>query len=235
MVKQIKKALMLCILQSFVFILPTQAQESTRAGVDSHKFFYGLHAGFAESKVNLYYPQSGGAQELKEGNHSFFVPGFRLAVIGGVRLGDYFSLRVMPGVSIFSDNWESDGVTVAGVPGTKYNVESVCGELPVDVKFHPFRTGMLRPFLTSGLCYGFDFTTQNNGVIDKLQIQRLDGSDLRYTCGVGVDCDVSFLRIGVEFKASFGLLSPGNGSNGSANDFYFDGGPSFSIGLNIEA
>ena len=92
MVKQIKKALMLCILQSFVFILPTQAQESTRAGVDSHRFFYGLHAGFAESKVNLYYPQSGGVQELKEGNHSFFVPGLIWISMPGLSVLDRMSM-----------------------------------------------------------------------------------------------------------------------------------------------
>lgn len=234
MVKHIKKAMLICILQSFVFIVPTQAQESTRAGVDSHRFFFGVHAGFTESKVNLFYTQSGEAHELKEGNHSFYLPGFRIAVIGGVRLGDYFSLRVIPGVSIFGDYWEPDGISIPAAPGAKYKVESVCGELPVDVKFHPFRTGILRPFLTSGLCYGFDYVTRSND-IDKMRVQRLNGSDFRYTCGVGVDCDIRFLRIGVEFKASFGLLSPSTGGNGNVNDFYFNGGPSFSLGINIEA
>lgn len=42
-------------------------------------------------------------------------------------------------------------------------------------------------------------------------------------------------HFGVELKAGFGLLSPDTGGTDHTNPFYFHGGPTFGIGINIEA
>ena len=234
MVKHIKKvALLLCISFLSFHSVPAQAQEQEAGGFDSHKLLYGLHLGFTENRVDLYYTQGGEAYAWEDGNYSFNVPGFRIATIWDFRLGNHFRLRTMPGVMFFGRNLESIDAVVPISPSIDYKVESVLGELPVDVKFYPFRSGKIKPYLCSGLSYGFDFTSLRKDS-DAESVQRLNAHDLRYTFGVGFDRDTRYLRLGMELNASFGLLSPSTGGNYD-NAFYFHGGPSFSIGINIEA
>lgn len=165
------------------------------------------------------------------GDRSFYVPGFRIAVMDEVRLGGSFSLRVMPGISVFGCNWETDFVSPV-LHAAFFKVESVCGEILVDVKFHPFRKGSLQPYITSGLSYGYDFATLHEDSDNDL-IHSDSPHDLRFNCGLGLDCYTRYLKVGIELKAGFEILSIGN-STLSPVGFYFQGGPAFSLGINIE-
>lgn len=114
----------------------------------------------------------------------------------------------------------------------EYSVESVCGEIPVDVTFHPFGMGRVRPYLTSGLSYGYDFAALHG---DERAIHRFNSHDLRFTCGLGLDCDTRYIKIGIELKAGFGLLSPFLILPPPANPFYIQGSPDFCLGIDFEA
>ena len=238
-----RSIVLLCILQLSFLSLPAHSQKQDHGESDNRKTFYGLSLGLTRNNIDLYHTQNGVAHALEEGKHPFYAPGFRIAVIGGIRLGNYFSLRVMPGVSIFGKNWKPDNIAGSTSPSTNYKVESVLGELPVDIKFHPFRIvnpkpqfilSYLVPYLTSGLGYSFDFASQRTNN-DAESIQRLNAHDLRYTCGLGLDCHMRYLTVGFEFKASFGLLSPNTSGTDHTNAFYFHSSPTLSIGINIEA
>lgn len=220
---------MLCIFQLSFLFAPAHSQEQNHGNMGNRKILYGLHLGFTENRVDLYHTQGGEAHALEQGNHSFYVPGFRIAVLTDMRLGRCFSLRIMPGIATFSRNWDPEGVML---PSVDYKVESILGELPIDVKFHPFRKGNWQPYLCAGLHYGIDFVPLRKDVADG-NIQRLNAHDLRYTCGLGLDCDTPYLRIGMEMKASIGLLSPS--TSGYSNPVYFHSGPTFMLGFNIEA
>ena len=220
---------MLCVFQWSFLAGPAYSQERDGGAADNHKLLYGLHLGFTENQVDLYYTQSGTAHALEEGNHSFYVPGFRIAVMGEVSLSRYFSLRVMPGISLFISRWEPRDVSVTAMLLDDYRVESVCGELPVDVKFCAFRINKLEPYVAVGLNYRYDFSTLRNG---SEYIHPLNAHDLRYTYGLGVDWYTRYLKIGFEFKASHGLFSPGTGGN---DPFYFHNSSSICFGINIEA
>ncbi|MBO4307980.1 MAG: hypothetical protein J5848_06700 [Bacteroidales bacterium] len=204
-----------CFFMIFFLSLLTgtaRAQNQDSGAVDNHMLHYGIHLGFTENKVDLYSNQ-GGTLHTSE-DKSFYACGFRIAVIGEARLGRCFSLRVMPGLSLFSS----------------LKMESVRSELPVDVKFHPFRWGKKELYLTSGLGYSFDFASRRED--SHSYIKPLNAHDLRYNCGLGVDWYTRYVRVGLELKAGFGLLSPGTGGSNSS---YFHIGPTFCLGLNIEA
>lgn len=209
------------------------AQNQDSATVGNHKILYGLHAGFTLNTVDLYNTQGGVAQALEDGNHTIYAPGFRFAVIGEIPLNRHFSLRAMPGVSLFSSRWEPGNVSVPTSPSTDYKVESVCGELPVDVKFIAIRWGNLEPYLISGLSYSFDFASLRNDS-DAGSVQPLNAHDLRFSFGWGVDWYTRYLKIGFEFKAGCGLLPPHTGGD-HTNPFYFHDSKGFCIGLNFEA
>jgi len=238
MVKHIKKAaLLLSVSLLSILSLPAQAQEQECGGFENKKVLYGLHWGFTENWVDLYHTQGGEAYALKEGNHSFYALGTRVSVIGDFRMGNRFRLRVMPGVTLLGSTWstwEPTGLSVPTSPITDYKVISVCGELPVEVKWIPFRWGDRQFYLASGLSYSFDFTSLNKD-IDEGTIQRLNAHDLRYICGMGYEFDTRYFRLGVELKVDCFSLLPANTSGSHSNAFYFNNGPSFSIGFNIEA
>jgi hypothetical protein len=225
---------MLCVLQLLFFTGTAHSQERDSATVGNHKILYGLHAGFTLNTVDLYSTQGGVAQALEEGNRTIYAPGFRFAVIGEIPLNRNISLRAMPGVSLFKSNWEPGNVSVPTSPSTDYKVESVCGELPVDVKFIAIRWGNLEPYLVSGLSYSFDFASLRNDS-DAGSVQPLNAHDLRFSFGWGVDWYTRYLKIGFEFKAGYGLLPPHTSGGDHTNPFYFHNSNSFYIGLNIEA
>ena len=224
---------MLCVLQWVFLSTPATAQERDSAKVGNHKVLYGLQVGFTLNTVDLYGATGGVARALKEGNHTIYAPGYHIATIGEVKLGRHFSLRAMPGVSLFKRDWEPTGMMLpAYLQADKYKMESVCGELPVDVKAAA-RLGNWEPYLTAGLSYRFDFASRR-GDSDKDVIQPLNAHDLRFSFGFGVDWYTRYLKMGFEFKAGYGILPPHTEVGNHADPFFFHNGRSISIGVNIE-
>ena len=232
MVKQIKKVMMLCIMQLSLLGISIHAQE--HGGLGNRKVFYGLHLGFTENRVKIGYCDADGVvHALQQGNSSFCASGFDVAVMYELRMGHLFSLRTMPGIALLNAKWDPDGVSVIPL-SFDYKVESVLGELPIEVKFHPFSWGDIEPYLVSGLKYSFDFVSLRNGS-DGGCVRRVNAHDLSYTCGLGLDWYTRYLRLGVELKAAFSHLPSDDGSTGHPNTIYFHSTPTFTIGLNIEA
>lgn len=214
---------MLCVLQLSLFAGTAHSQERDSGAYENHKFLYGIHMGFTSNEFDLYSTNGGliASQDgtlHTDGSHHYYAYGFRLAVIGEAQLGRCFSLRVMPGVSQFS--------------ACLSRLKSTRGELPVDVKFHPVRMKKLRPYLTSGIGYGYDFASLRDG--GSFDIKALNAHDLRYTCGLGVDWYTRLVRVGIELKAGFGLLSPNTSGINSNSLSYFHNGTTFCLGINIE-
>lgn len=215
-----------CIFQLLILPTPVRSQESK--GLDDRRSLFGLHLGFGESKTDIYHVENGEVLALDQGNHSFYSPNFRLAVIYDLRLNRCLSLRVMPGVKLLDYQWKP-GIAVVNRPSI-YKLESVCGELPVDIKLHPFRKGNFEPFVLGGIVYGFDFTSLRNDIEG---VSQMNAHDFRCNFGIGVDCYTPILKLGVELKAGFGIIQPNTTSND--NPFYFKNGPTFSLGVSIEA
>ncbi len=222
---------MLFVFQMSLLSGTAHSQVRDSSAWDNRKVHYGVHLGFTLNTVDLYSANGGTAHALEEGNHTIVTHGFRLATIGEVSLGRGFSLRAMPGVTLFSSRWEPTGMMLpASLESNNYKIESVCGELPVEVRAAA-RLGKWEPYLTAGLNYRFDFASLR-GDNDNDIIQPLNAHDLSVTFGWGVDWYTRYIRIGFDFKARYGVLPPGTGGS---DPFYFLNKSSFCIGLNFEA
>ena len=221
---------MLFVFQLSFFSGAVHSQVRDSSAWDKHKVHYGVHLGFTLNTVDLYSANGGTAHALEEGNHTVYTSGFRFATIGEIRLGRVFSLRAMPGVSFFSCRWEPTGMMLPSyIQSNNYKIESVFGELPVEVKA-AVRYGNLEPYLTAGLSYGFDFASLRRDS-DNDVIQPLNAHDLSVTFGFGVGWYTRYLKVSFELKARHGLLSPGNGGS---DPLYFHNSLPISIGLNFE-
>lgn len=188
-----------------------QGQTGNLAHFDRKLLHYGIQVGLAESKFDLHYTDDSQLRETLQGTTSYYAPGFHIAMLGDLRLGDYFNLRLLPGVTIVTRtlaySWVDGYLATHRLAETGRNVESVYGDVPLELKFRARRADNFRPYLLAGASYGFDFASlrKNRNRTDE-SIVRLQPSDLRYSMGVGLDFFLRYVKFGVEFKMSFGLV-----------------------------
>lgn len=188
-----------------------KAQVSNLAAFDRELLHYGIQIGYTQSKFDFHYTHDDDVREALQGTTSYYNAGFHLAVIGDLRLCRYINLRFLPGLTLINRSlnysWSDSYAAQHLGLDTKRNVESVYGELPVDLKFRSMRWRNFRPYLTVGTSYGFDFASlRNNKNNDNQSIVRLNTSDFRYSAGVGFDFYLRYVKFAIEMKMTFGLI-----------------------------
>lgn len=187
-----------------------KAQVTYLAAYDKKKIHYGIQLGYTMSKFDLYYTEDPNVRDKEQGTTSYYTPGFHIAVLADLRLGNYFNLRCIPGLTLINRDltytWSESYSHIYNNLDTKRTVESVYGEIPVDLKFRAMRWRNFRPYLTGGVSYGFDFASlRNNKNNNNQAIVRLNTSDFRYTAGIGFDFYLRYVKFAIEMKMSFGI------------------------------
>lgn len=190
------------------------AQSQTRVAhlgsFDERRYHYGIQVGYTQSKFDLHYSEDDDLRQTITGTTSYYSPGFHINVIGDMRLSDYFNLRLLPGVTLISRdlayNWSDAYTSTHWKYDERRTVESVYGEIPLEIKFRAKRCADFRPYLTAGASWGFDFASlRKNKNNDDESIIRLNAIDLRYTYGVGFDFFLRYVKFAIELKMAFGL------------------------------
>ena len=178
---------------------------------DSQTIHYGIQVGYTQSKFDLQFSEQDPLRQTILGTTSYYSPGFHINVIGDLRLSDYFNLRLLPGITLISRDmsyvWSEDYTSTHWKYDTRRTVESVYGEIPLELKFRAKRYGNFRPYLTAGGVWGFDFASlRKNKNNNDESIIRLNPIDLRYTSGVGFDVFLRYVKFAIEFKMAFGVI-----------------------------
>ena len=186
------------------------AQVGNKGQFDSRLLHYGIQVGLTESKFDLHYSEDPELRQTLQGTTSYYAPGFHVSFVGDLRMGRYFNLRLLPGVTLvtrrLSYSWVGGYVESHPLAETGRNVESVYGDMALEVKFRAQRDGNFRPYLTAGTSYGFDFASlRKNRNRTEESIVRIQPSDLRYTAGVGFDFFLRYVKFAIELKMCFGL------------------------------
>ena len=203
------------IIVLYCLFLSFTAQAQTSAGnlgmFDHRTLHYGIQVGYTQSKFDLAYSENDSLRQTLQGVTSYYAPGFHIAVIGDLRLGTWFNLRLLPGVTIVTRtlgySWENGYLATHRLAERSRNVESVYGDIPLELKFRSVRWNDFRPYLTACVSYGFDFASlRKNRNQTNQAIVRLQPSDLRYTMGVGFDVFLRYVKFAIEFKMAFGML-----------------------------
>lgn len=177
---------------------------------DNRLLHFGIQVGYVSSKFDLVYTDDESIRALLQDATSYYSPGFHVAVIGDLRLTRFLNLRLLPGVSLLNRDinysWSEAYAATNHLLEPKRTVESVYGDLPIELKFRSMRWENFRPYLTAGVSYGFDFASlkKNKNNSDE-SIIRLNSSDFRYSMGVGFDCFLRYVKFALELKMSFGI------------------------------
>lgn len=187
-----------------------QTEVANLGRFDHRRFHYGIQVGYTQSKFDLQYSEDETLRQDIQGTTSYYSPGFHINVIGDMRLGDYLNLRLLPGVTLISRDLAYAWSATYRESHWKYDemrtVESVYGEIPVELKYRAMRYANFRPYLTTGVSGGFDFASlRKNKNNNNESIVRLNPVDLRYTMGVGFDFFLRYVKFAIEMKMTFGI------------------------------
>lgn len=214
-VKSIGRVVLGVLLFTFYFsplVMLGQGQTGNLGHFDQRLFHFGIQVGYTQSKFDLHFSEDAALRESLQGTTSYYAPGFHIAVVcPDLRLNNWINLRFLPGVTLItrevSYSWEKNYFAAHRLAERSRNVESVYGDIPIELKFRSVRYGDFRPYLTAGASYGFDFASlRKNRNQTNQSIIRLQPSDLRYTMGVGFDVFLRYVKFAIELKMNFGLL-----------------------------
>jgi len=136
--------------------------------------------------------------------------GFNLGLVADLRMGKYFDLRFIPGLS-FGDrivNYTiryADGTDLV----TKKNVESVYMDLPLLVKFKSSRMHNVRAYVLAGGQYSLDLISaaKKQEANPREIFVKLYPNDFQLQCGVGFDFYCTYFKFTTELKMSFGMVN----------------------------
>lgn len=142
------------------------------------------------------------------------VPGLTVGIVSSLRLGEYFDLRFLPGLS-FGERRLVYNVPIydnnVGVDPIKYySIKSTYIDLPLLFKYKSNRLNNERPYLVAGPAFRVDIS--KTGVQDLVRVKR---GGFYVEAGIGWDHYLKFFRLSTELKASFGL---GNMLNNGPDD-----------------
>lgn len=137
--------------------------------------------------------------------------GFNLGIVTDVRMGKYFDLRFIPGLSFgdrivnYTIHYDSGSDIV-----TKKHAESVYLDLPLLVKFKSSRMlNNIRTYVIAGAQYSLDLISaakkQSSNPRDV--ILKLYPNDFQGQVGVGLDFYCTYFKFTTELKMSFGFLN----------------------------
>jgi hypothetical protein len=131
------------------------------------------------------------------------VPGFHIQIVSNYRLGEYFDLRFLPGISFGQRdiNFFKNNVLV----NEKHKLESNYLEFPILLKYKAKRLNNVRPYIVTGPNLRVDLA-KTFSEDDEIYMD-LKRFDLYHEVGVGMDFYLPYFKLGVEIKYSYGFFN----------------------------
>jgi hypothetical protein len=135
---------------------------------------------------------------------SLLNPGINIQIVTNLKLGRYFDLRFLPGVSFGQRNirYFKDRV----IYNEQQRLESSFLEFPLLLKYKGDRLNNVRPYIIGGLNYRYDLAGKKEYDEEKPVYLRLERPDLYYEFGAGLDFYLPYFKLSVELKMSNGLF-----------------------------
>jgi hypothetical protein len=171
---------------------------------DKKLLTWGYYLGFNSYDFNFDY---------KADNVDVFVErnvGFNVGLIGNLRLNDFFSLRLEPGLIINQRNLIFHS---SGFEGLEFNeadllreVKSTYIHIPLLLKVSTKRVNNLKPFIVAGLSTAINLSSNEKNPDDNSEGQfRTKTNMLFYELGIGVDIYLYWFKFSPSIRGVFAL------------------------------
>jgi hypothetical protein len=132
--------------------------------------------------------------------------GFDLGIVSDLRLGEYFNLRFVPGLSFGDRNiqytlMQNDSEVITR---TK-KIESTVVQFPLLLKYKSMRLNNMRAYLLTGFKFNIDMASQDKKKDQQEQLVKIKRLDYAYEIGFGFDFYFNWFKLSPELKFSMGL------------------------------
>lgn len=137
--------------------------------------------------------------------------GFTVGVVGNLRLGKYFDLRLIPSLSFGTRMIEYHLYDIDNQKTISFtkSIYSTFMEFPLHVKYKSKRHNNFAAYMIAGGNFKIDLASQKKEKNDQGQVKniRVKRVDIAAEIGAGVDFYTGYFKFGIEAKMSFGLLN----------------------------
>ncbi len=157
-------------------------------------FSIGAYASDLRFTHNGYITPEGEEWRIDQPNYQ---PGFCVNGLFDLRLNNYFSVRLSPGMYFGSRDITMKEINTDA--RERQNIKSTFVVLPVDIKFSGMRYRNSRPYVTAGVMPAFDVAKKRSDIL------QLKTSDIYLSIGFGCDFYLPYFKLNPEIKFCFGL------------------------------
>jgi hypothetical protein len=126
-----------------------------------------------------------------------FSPGFCVNGLFNLRLNDYFSIRVTPGMMFGNRIVRFHDAT--GGEELKQDIKTAYIAVPIDLKYSAQRMRNIRPYMVGGIMPTVDVLKKKSDYL------RMNTSDFMLSVGFGCDLYLPYFKLIPELKFCFGL------------------------------
>lgn len=126
-----------------------------------------------------------------------FQPGFNVSGLFDLRLNNYFSLRLSPGMFFGSRDITMRELNTGAVE--RQSIKSAYVTVPLDLKYAAARWRNARPYVVGGIMGAFDVSKKRSDLL------RLTTTDVYLSVGFGCDFYLPYFKLIPELKFCFGL------------------------------
>lgn len=171
-----------------------------RPYADNRKWHLGFSVGAFASDLRLthngFITETGEEWRLEQPDYQ---PGFCVNGLFDLRLNNYFSFRVSPGMYFGSRDIRM--LELNSGKTERQNIKSTLVVLPLEIKYAALRYRNARPYLLGGIMPAFDVGKKRNDFL------KLKSSDLFLSVGFGCDFYLPYFKLNPEIKFCFGLTN----------------------------
>lgn len=157
-------------------------------------FSVGIHTENLKFNHNGFVTDGGESWFMEQPGYS---PGFCVNGLFEVRLNNYFSVRVSPGM--YFGNREIRMREANTGATERQNVKSAFVVMPIDLKFASQRYRNARPYVLGGIMPAFDVSKKRSDFL------KLKTTDMYLSVGFGCDFYLPYFKFIPELKFCFGL------------------------------
>ena len=165
---------------------------------DNRRWHLGFSIGAYASDLRLthngYITPEGEEWRIDQPNYQ---PGFCVNGLFDLRLNNYFSVRLSPGMYFGSRDITMKEINTDA--RERQNIKSPFVVLPVDIKFSGMRYRNSRPYVTAGVMPAFDVAKKRSDIL------QLKTSDIYLSVGFGCDFYLPYFKLNPEINFCFGL------------------------------
>ncbi len=134
--------------------------------------------------------------------------GFNIHIVSNIRLGEYFDVRFLPGLSFGQRDIDYSfwSPTKKSFVVRKMKLESTFIDFPFLLKYKAKRINNYRPYLVGGTNLALDLASQKTIKEEDKPKIRLKPFDVYYQLGFGIDYYLTFFKFSTEITFAVGML-----------------------------